>query len=306
VNTVAALALPERIKPDLHHGVPVLRLHVGDPIPTPRAPFRYAVHVYPDLARYLLTFNHPQNRKHKPTAIRRYARDMANGNFGFTPEPIIFTSSPVLANGQNRLRAVELSGASVWLMLDFGWPEDVIQRIDRGSARTNADALGIDSVKHAATVAGAYTYVMKYESTVGTPLRWTNTTPTGAEALEAYREHPDPWAEAADWGTRAYRATNGLGQSTWSAAYFILAAVRGSETAQSFYSELIGESGEAGSASRRLKSHYLRRKLSDTSSGDPREPMENIVRAFNAWVSRKPVAFVRTGGSFVLSPVKKA
>ena len=61
----------------------------------------------------------------------------------------------------------------------------------------------------------------------------------------------------------------------------------------------------AGSATRRLKAHYLRRKIGDTASHDRREPMENIVRAFNGWVTGKTVGFVRTSGAFVLSPIRR-
>jgi len=294
------------IRPDLYHGITVLRLHVGDPIPTPRAPERYAVHVSPDLARYLLTFNHPNNRKPKPTAIAKYGRDMEQGYWPFTPEAILFSNRGILEDGQNRLRAIEQTGVSVWMMFDFGWPEDLIQCINRGSSRTNADAMTFNGYRYAAAAAAAVSLAEKYISTVGAPLRWSKRLLTSSEAVSRYEADPAAWDTSGSWGLRLYSATQGLGQTTWVAAFFLISQVRGQERAAEFFQAVIDETDEPGSPSRKLKSHYLRRKLSDLASGDSREPMENIVRAFNAWSGHKPVGFVRTGGAFVLSAVRRA
>jgi len=305
MTALAIEAVEPRIRRDTHYGIQVLRAHVDDPIPSPRAPERYAVLVNPDLARYWLTLNHPENRKKKPTAITKYTRDMLSGSWTFTPESLVFSHSGVLQNGQNRLYAVIESGAPTWMMVDFGWPEDLLQTIDRGSARTNSDSLTVEAVPNASVMAGAFTLSVKYQRTFGTPLRWSVMLPTSSEALAGYRDEPDMWAEAISVGRSVYDATQGLGPSTWTAAAFVIGKVRGMGDAVSFLSEVRDETGEAGSATRRLKSHYLRRKITDTSSGDPREPMENIIRAFNAWVTGKPVGFVRTGGAFVLTAVRK-
>jgi hypothetical protein len=296
---------PEEGRPDLFHGIEVLRLRVDDQIPTPRAPRRYAVPVSPDLARYLLTFNHPNNRPAKPSAIAKYARDVLNREWAFTPESILFSNRPLLEDGQNRLRAVELAGVPTWMMMDFGWPEDLIEKINRGSARTNADAFAVNGFANAASIAGAIGIVERYDLTVGRPNVWGQRLLTSSECLNRYTTAPDAWERAGVWGNRLYASTQGLGQSTWVAGYFIVAHARETETADAFFQAVIDETDEPGSATRKLKSHTLRRKLKDTASGDRREPIENIVRAFNAWSASKPVGFVRTGGSFVLSAVRK-
>jgi len=300
-----AIDNPE-ILPDRYHGIKVLHLHVDDPIPMPRAPERYAIRVYPDLARYLLTFNHPNNRKPKPSAFAKYARDMGQGYWAFTPESIIFSNRGVLEDGQNRLHGVELSGATIWMMFDFGWPEDLIQCINRASSRTNADALTVNGYSAASATAAAIGIVEKYLATVGSPLRWSQRLLTSSESVERYTEDIKAWESAGQWGMRVYNATQGLGPSTWTAAYFLVAKVRGADVAGAFFLAVIDETDEPGSATRKLKSHILRRHLKDTASGDSREPMENIVRAFNAWSGHKPVGFVRTGGAFVLSAVRRA
>jgi len=301
---MSALAIAPRPDEDFYRGVPVLHLHVDDPIPTPRAPQRFAVRVYPDLARYLLTFNHPQNRKKKTTAIARYARDMDLGYWAFTPESIVFSTGRQLEDGQNRLLAVIESGVTVWMMLDFGWPADLIEVINRASSRTNADAFIVNGVPNRTGAAAAVGIVARYESTAGTPLLWKATTMSPSEVLALYQKDPAAWDAANVVGNRLYGATQGLGAATWAAAYFVLAKATSGSVADRFFSEVADETGVAGSATRKLKSHYLRRRVGDTASGDRREPLENIVRAFNAWTAGKPAGFVRTGGAFVLSPIK--
>jgi hypothetical protein len=303
--TVAVLApvAPES-EPDTYRGVAILRLHVDDPIPTPRSPQRFAVRIHPDLARYLLTYNHPQNRPKKPTAIARYVRDLVAGAWAFTPESIVFSISPHLEDGQNRLHAIIESGVTVWMMVDFGWPADLIEVINRASARTNADAFAVNGVSNRMGAAAAIGIADKYRSTFDTPVRWTQRILTSSEALDIYRRDPMGWGDAATAGARIYASVQGLGNATWIAAYYLISEAAGRGTADKFFAEVIDETGEAGSATRRLKSHYLRRKVSDTASGDSREPMENIVRAFNAWAADKPVGFVRTGGAFVLSRIR--
>lgn len=298
------LPLPEAIRPELFHGVPVLNLHAEDPIPSPRAPVRYAVRVHPDLARYLLTKNHPQNRPRKLSAIAKYVRDMTEGFWEFTPESLIFSASGVLQNGQNRLLAVAQSGQTVWLMVDFGWPEDLIERIDRGSARLNSDGLKVLGVFNQSVVAATIAIVASYDATVRSDRRWLKSSLTSSETIERYNSDPEGWAVAALYGRRAYDSTSGLGPTTWAAAYYLIGRSKGVDVASSFFEEVMAETGQPGSPSRRLKSHYLRRRVSDTASGDNREPLENILRAFNAWKSGKAVGFVRVAGPFHLSTIR--
>lgn len=303
-----ALAISERVselKVDTYHGVPVLRLHVDDPIPSPRAPQWLAVQVNPDLARYLLGFNHANNRTKKPGAIAKYRADMEAGYWAFTPEPIIFSSSGILEDGQNRLHAAAEAGATVWMVMTFGWPEGIIQQINRGMSRTNADALKVDGKTNETVSAAAIGIVEKYDLTVLTPLRWTGRTLSASQCLSRYEQDPERWDAAATMGNRAYVSTRGLGPAIWAAAYYLISREHGPQEASSFYEEFMAETGEPGSATRKLKSHYLRRKAKDTASGDVREPIENIVRAFNAYIVGRSVSFVRTSGAFELAPIRR-
>jgi hypothetical protein len=291
--------------PATYRGVNVLRMHAGDPIPSPRAPQRYAVRVTPDLARDWLVRNHPNNRHLRPRLVKKYGGDMAVGLWAFTPESVVFSLSGVLQNGQNRLMAITEAGVPVWLMVDFGWPEDLIQQIDRGVARTNADGLHVEAVPNSAITAAAVSMVALYDLTVGTTLSWNaKTAPSSAMALNAYHADQDRWNDSVRHGRRVYDALqHGLGAGIWTAACYIIERSRDGD-GLAFTEEIASGAGAPGSPTRRLADLYIRRSMTDTRSGDRREPMENILRAYKAWRSKGSLSFVGKQPGFTLSKVK--
>lgn len=304
------MSLPTKVRPiktahtDSYHGVPVLPLRVDDPIPTPRAPERYAVRVYPDLARYLLTFNHPDNRGIRRRAVAKYVEDMRSGLWWFTPESVVFTVDGRLNDGQHRLAAVAEYGSDVWMMFDFGWPGEIITAIDRGIARTNSDAFGIESIPNPSVVSGAMSVVAKWQEAVGTQRGYSTAVVVSAQrSLAIYREDPEPWQIAARAGRKLYdRLDHGLSPSLWTAAYWIVADAY-PEQAESFFAAVAEGTEPAGSPSRIVADWFRRRPVQATRTGDRREPIEVIVRGFNAWRSGKALAFPKTPG-FTLSRVK--
>ncbi len=304
------MSLPAKVRPikpsdpDTYHGVPVLNLRVGDTIPTPRAPERYAVRVYPDLARYLLTFNHANNRSVRRRSISRIVSDMRGGLWRFTPEPVVFSQSGTLQNGQHRLTGVTEYGGDVWMMLDFGWPDDIINAIDRGNARTAQDAFTVEGLPNAGAISSGISLVSKYEQVVGQSRGFSGLpTPTTQMSLAIYTEDIDGWTEAEHAAGRIYRSLDrGLGMAAWVAAYRICAAVHPTEAA-AFFAAIADGTDPAGSPTRVIADWFRRRPVTRTKTGDGREPLEIIVRAFNAYVRGGTFSFPKAPG-FVLSRVK--
>lgn len=304
------MSLPAKVRsikpaePDTYHGVPVLTLRVGDPIPTPRAPERYAVRVYPDLARYLLGLNHERNRNVRVRTVARYVADMRAGLWWFTPEPIVFSRSGILQNGQHRLIAVAEYGSDVWIAFDFGWPDDIINAIDRGSNRTNQDAFAIERVPNAATITSALALLSRYTLLAGQSRSFSGApTPTAQQALAAYNADREGWDAAASAGRRLYeKLDKGLTPSHWTAMHRVIADAY-PDKADPFF-EAIGEGTEApGTPTRVLGDWFRRRPVTATRTGDGREPVEVTIRAFNAWNLGRPLSMPKVPG-FVLSRIK--
>ena len=90
--------------------------------------------------------------------------------------------------------------------------------------------------------------------------------------------------------------------SAWAAAYYIIARERPT-AADSFFAEVADETGEPGSVTRELAKWFTRRPYRATKTGDNREPLELIIRAFNAWLTGKRLSSPKYKG-FVLSRIK--
>lgn len=303
------MAIAKLMRPDdegaVYHGIEVLGMHVDDPIPTPRAPERYAVRITPDLARYFLTFNHPHNRTLRPRKVTQMARDMAANRWYFTPESIVFSNTGVLQNGQNRLMAVTEFGGPVWMAVDFGWPDEIIAVIDRAAARTNQDAMKIAGQPSTAQLAGVVSQVWRYDRTVGTSRTWSAfPIPSAAEAIELTREH-EGYADAVREGARVYRGLDhGGSASGWGAAFYLIAREQPARWRE-FVDEIADGTGASGSATRVVADWFRRRPVTASKTGDSREPLELIIRAFNDWAGGRRFGFVKAKG-FPLTRVRSA
>lgn len=90
------------------------------------------------------------NRPVKDDVVVAYARDMVSGQWVPTHQGIAFNDLDQLIDGQHRLRAVVMSGATVRMMVTFGLPSKIEGRemttmdcVDRGRTRSVADQLTI-------------------------------------------------------------------------------------------------------------------------------------------------------------------
>lgn len=295
--------------PPIYKNLRTIELHVGWPIPRPKLIELVVMRVSPDLARYLLTFNHPKNRSMRARSIESYRRQMSEGLWDVGPQPLTFAHGPefidgVLCDGQNRLRAVIEYGGPVWMTATFGWPESVIYIIDNNKPRNAADSLKVSDFPSAHLLAATVNKVFAYEKTAGTATSWgTIVLPAPQEAIQTIQDDDEGWIFACQQGDKTYRALDaGWVPSLWAAAYRII-ATRHPELAHPFFEEIRTGSGENGSATRQLRDWAIRRQISLTSTGDRREPMELTIRAFNAWHGGRPFSRVRTAG-FTLTRIK--
>lgn len=290
-----------------YHGIPVMELHVGDAIPTPRAPGFWVIRVYPDLARYLITMNVEHNRRLNQNAIVKYGSDMLADRWVFTPELLVFTADGKLADGQHRLSAVAESGTTVHMLATFGWPIEVIYALDRGRGRTNGDGFTMRGIPSASRAASIVNLVNKYDTVRGgSPTRQFSGlgTLSTVAALAVYEQDPSGWDEACRVGTRVYQQLDkSLSEACWGAAHRIIARTRGADLANAYMDEIREGTGAPRSATRTIADFYRRRPVTATKTGDSREPLENIIRGFNAWRSGKTVSLVSRPG-FELSAVR--
>jgi hypothetical protein len=101
--------------------------------------------------------NNEGNRKLSKASVARYAAAMRKGDWRTSPEPLIFSPSGRLMNGQTRLNAIKACGIPQKFLCVFGVDESVFSVLDRGRTRSLADAHQTD--RRAAEVARLLTSV---------------------------------------------------------------------------------------------------------------------------------------------------
>jgi hypothetical protein len=145
------------------------------------------IQVTPKLAEKWLTQN-THNRRVRENAVLGYARDMESGNWAENGEAIKFAADGTLLDGQHRLHAVALSGATVPMLVVTGLKNATQETMDDGRKRSVADALTLrgehNAVQLAAITRRAYMWRQGvYRNTGALP-------PTNTECLNFLESNP--------------------------------------------------------------------------------------------------------------------
>lgn len=155
------------------------------------------VTITPTIAERLLNAN-KRNRPLSGATVERYARDMAQGRWQLTPQPVAFDWEGNLLDGQHRLYAVIESNTAIESSVGCDFDPDAFKAIDRGKKRSIADNFALIGEKQAVALAAAVTKFNQYSRGV----LWHRDTVNVDEALETLDEHPglrDSARKAIDW-----------------------------------------------------------------------------------------------------------
>jgi hypothetical protein len=100
----------------------------------------------PGVARWIDDNLNTKNRRKRPSAIKRYAAEMAAGKWVLNGSTVVFTDKHWLGDGQNRLVACWRSGRPFTTHCVFGVPAEFFYSIDQGRPRTPPDHLYLEGV----------------------------------------------------------------------------------------------------------------------------------------------------------------
>jgi hypothetical protein len=114
----------------------------------------YYTTITPELASRLLERN-VNNRPPKQRSITQFARDMLADNWDPDASDIKFDWDQNLEDGQNRLLACMISGASFPTLVRTGLDPKSKRHVDTGVKRTVADMLKMEQIKGRPTTVGA-------------------------------------------------------------------------------------------------------------------------------------------------------
>jgi len=120
--------------------------------------------ITPAIARALLQNKNTHNRAIRTALVASYARDMSEGNWGETGDPIRFDTNGTLLDGQHRLAAIVTSGVKLRTVVVSELDPEVFALIDIGRKRTTADTLSVDKEANASLLAASLGVVFDYEN----------------------------------------------------------------------------------------------------------------------------------------------
>lgn len=99
--------------------------------------------ITPAQASEWLKNKNTRNRNLSLNRAKLYAEDMKNGNWHKTHQGIAFYEDGVIADGQTRLKAIEISGCPVEMMVTFGVHDSSAIAIDAHRMRSTNDQIAI-------------------------------------------------------------------------------------------------------------------------------------------------------------------
>lgn len=254
---------------------------------TPEASTRITwevVDVDPELAMEWL-LNNENNRKHREALVRQYAQDMVEGRWEFNGEPIQFSATGRLLNGQHRLKAVLRSQTTQKFTVGRGFADSIQGTIDTGARRTAGDSLTLEGFTNTRTLAALAKLVIAETECPRNYLRFAELRPTSTHVREVVYRDPT-LAEATNF-TIAQLPTQLAPASSLAYTWWKLAAIN-RDLAGDFFQGLTSlEDLSSGSPiialHRRLVAHRLSYAGSRGSKNRATEVAAYVFGAWNAW-----------------------
>lgn len=117
--------------------------------------------ITPSVAEQLLERN-TRNRPLKESTIKRYTKDLREGLWRSTAQPIVVDWNGDLLDGQHRLWACVSSGIPFTAYIALGEDPDTFSAYDRGTKRTAGDSLALLDYKNANILAAAANKLHRY------------------------------------------------------------------------------------------------------------------------------------------------
>lgn len=119
--------------------------------------------ISPELAASYIRLN-TSNRPLSKTVVNKYANALKRGEWNLTGEPIIFSESGVLADGQHRLHACVQSGMPFDTLVVRGIPDEAFDVMNTGKSRGAGDVLALKGHKNYVHLAAGAKAILRYEA----------------------------------------------------------------------------------------------------------------------------------------------
>lgn len=231
--------------------------------------------ITPEIAQAYLKLN-TQNRSLNARHLAALTDQMNKGQWLTTYEPIQFSHTNRLLNGQHRLTAILKSGTTQPLLVIRGLPDESFRVMDTGRVRTPGDLLGVEGHASPKTLAAIVRLIINYERGQLANPRYSVNNLEVADFAATHQMHPYV-RKAKDW----YADSNRLlySESEFGFFYYVLAKIDRYD-AERFLSALA--SGEG--LKKETPVFKLRKRLEQLRAGRQKSTLvEKLGLFFKAW-----------------------
>jgi hypothetical protein len=142
------------------------------------------------------------NRSHISAVLDRYVRDLREGRWELTGQPIIFSTQGKLLDGQHRLLAVIEADRPLTTLVVRNVTPGAFAKMDIGRSRTAGDVLSASNFSHAKLIAAAARALIgiemiEHDGASVSKVRW-NRNVTHTQIRDYARKHKDSLYQAVD------------------------------------------------------------------------------------------------------------
>lgn len=249
-------------------------------IDSPPADLAKVLTITPELAEAMMERNKSDewhNRPYSRRALARFAKAMKSGRWILTGEPIIFSKSGNLLNGQHRLMACIESGVSFKSLVVFAIDDEAFKYMDTGTARTAGHIFAIDNIPNANQAAAAARLLFGYKARNN----WDGHAPDvdNDVLVQFYYQH-ERLQDALGPARELYAER--LVPFRWGAFLFYICAEKHREQARDFFSKV---ANGVGLTSKTSPAYLIRKRLSDNARSTSDRLSEAYIGAYfiQAW-----------------------
>jgi hypothetical protein len=250
------------------------------------------VRVSPAIAKNILDTKNKQNRNIQDDTVIKYAKDMADGRWQFTGDPIQFDKDGNMLNGQHRLMAVIKSGETIPFCFWEGLDPSAQDAMDAGRTRNTGQQLTMHGMKHGTTMAAVVRLLLKWEQNTLN----SKGMPSTGEVIDFIKKHPDVVDMATHWADQVSRTVSIARSAVGSFAFRAFKLAEESpefttkETVIDFLEKLkTGAELEAGDPILLLRNTSARYRVQKIRRSAVRD-LYNLIRTWNAVQSGESIS----------------
>jgi hypothetical protein len=234
--------------------------------------------ISPELATKYLAFKNEGNRNLMETFVGQIIRDIEEGRWELTGQPIIFDSNGRLIDGHHRLTAISRGSSTVPVLDVRNAKPDAVRRIDTGNARRAGQIAQMDGHPQANNQTALVKWILIHERHGIDRMNNPRLAPTKAECVDELRLRPG-LLTAVHKGIALWRL-RWTSPALASFCYYVFAE-QNKLLCDKFWDALCGDGAGLSKKSPVL---LLRNRLADNASGKSRLPqMEIVALMFIAW-----------------------